>query len=111
MMGGFVLGQVSALSPDYEKAKIAAARLFKIFDRKSKIDSSSEDGLTPVRIFSICVNYTDFCEATAEDNETPPVQLHPYYTGTVFWTSAKLGHLMFPYHVSNTTVLGHRWAH
>ncbi|KAL9972823.1 hypothetical protein ACROYT_G019202 [Oculina patagonica] len=47
MMGGFVLGQVSALSPDYEKAKIAAARLFKIFDRKSAIDSSSEDGLTP----------------------------------------------------------------
>ena len=50
MMGGFVLGQVSALSPDYEKAKVAAARLFKIFDRKSAIDSSSEDGLRPVRI-------------------------------------------------------------
>ena len=46
-----MLGQVSALSPDYEKAKIAAARLFKIFDRKSAIDSSSEDGLTPVRVF------------------------------------------------------------
>ena len=86
MMGGFVLGQVSALSPDYEKAKVAAARLFKIFDRKSAIDSSSEDGLRPVRIFSICVNYTDFCEATAEENEslflitsTPFVQ--PCWTG------------------------------
>ena len=47
-----MLGQVSALSPDYEKARVAAARLFRIFDRKSLIDSSSEDGLTPVRIVS-----------------------------------------------------------
>ena len=47
-----MLGQLSAISPDYEKAKIAAARLFKIFDRKSAIDSSSEDGLKPVRIYS-----------------------------------------------------------
>ena len=46
-----MLGQVSAFSPDYEKAKIAAARLFRIFDRKSLIDSSSEDGLTPVMVF------------------------------------------------------------
>jgi len=68
-MGGFVLGQVSALSPDYEKAKLAAARLFKIFDRKSAIDSSSEDGLRPVRILSICVDYV-FSEANAEENKT-----------------------------------------
>lgn len=47
VMGGFVLGQVSALSPDYEKARVAAARLFRIFDRRTLIDSSSEDGLTP----------------------------------------------------------------
>ena len=72
MMGGFVLGQVSALSPDYEKAKVAAARLFKIFDRKSAIDSSSEDGLTPVRIFTSCFNYANFCEATGEENQTLP---------------------------------------
>ena len=50
LMGGFVLGQISALSPDYDKAKVAAARLFKLFDRKTLIDSSSEDGLTPVSI-------------------------------------------------------------
>ena len=49
VMMGFVLGQISALSPDYEKAKVAAARLFKIFERKTLIDSSSEDGLRPVR--------------------------------------------------------------
>lgn len=50
IIGGAVLGQVSAFAPDYEKAKIAAARLFRIFDRKSLIDSSSEDGLKPVSI-------------------------------------------------------------
>ena len=49
VMMGFVLGQISALSPDYEKAKVAAARLFKILERKTLIDSSSEDGLRPVR--------------------------------------------------------------
>jgi len=47
------LGQVSALAPDYDKAKVAAARLFKIFDRKSLIDSSSENGLRPVRTISL----------------------------------------------------------
>ena len=52
-MGGFTLGQVSALAPDYDKAKVAAARLFKIFDRKSLIDSSSENGLRPVRTISL----------------------------------------------------------
>ena len=52
LIGGAMLGHISAISPDYEKAKIAAARLFKIFDRKSPIDSSSEEGLTPVRVFS-----------------------------------------------------------
>lgn len=52
-MGGFTLGQVSALTPDYEKARVAAARLFKIFGRKSLIDSSSENGLRPVRRISL----------------------------------------------------------
>ena len=46
-----MLGQISAFAPDYVKAKVAAARLFKIFDRRSFIDSSSEDGLKPVRVF------------------------------------------------------------
>ncbi|XP_073253012.1 ATP-dependent translocase ABCB1-like isoform X5 [Porites lutea] len=50
LVGGLVLGQISAFAPDYVKAKVAAARLFKIFDRKSLIDSSSEDGLKPSSI-------------------------------------------------------------
>ncbi|CAH3192004.1 unnamed protein product, partial [Porites evermanni] len=50
LVGGLVLGQISAFAPDYVKAKVAAARLFKIFDRESLIDSSSEDGLKPSSI-------------------------------------------------------------
>ena len=37
-------GQASSFAPDYGKAKIAAARLFQLFDRVPTIDSSSEDG-------------------------------------------------------------------
>lgn len=59
VIGGATLGHISALSPDYEKAKMAAARLFKIFDRKSLIDSSSQVGLTPVRNFSANFMTTD----------------------------------------------------
>jgi len=71
VVGGAVLGQLSAISPDYEKAKIAAARLFKIFDRKSAIDSSSEDGLTPVRMFtSACIFVTRSMLASLELLET-----------------------------------------
>jgi len=43
-----VFGQVSAFSPDYVKARIAAARLFKLFDRVPLIDSSCNEGNTPV---------------------------------------------------------------
>lgn len=47
MICAMMIGRVSAFSPDYAKAKIAAARLFKLFDNTTPIDSSSEDGLRP----------------------------------------------------------------
>ncbi|KAK3736374.1 hypothetical protein QZH41_006151 [Actinostola sp. cb2023] len=47
VIAGMVFGQVSAFSPDYVKAKIAAARLFKLFDRVPLIDSSCNEGNTP----------------------------------------------------------------
>lgn len=43
-------GQASSFAPDYGKAKIAAARLFALFDRVPPIDISSEDGLKLVYI-------------------------------------------------------------
>jgi len=96
LVGGSVLGQLSAISPDYEKAKIAAARLFKIFDRKSAIDSFSEDGLTPVRIFTSCFNYANLCEVTDEEDETPLHHLSVrstacvLITGSVLWSPTKV---------------------
>ena len=113
MMGGFVLGQVSALSPDYEKAKVAAARLFKIFDRKSAIDSFSEDGLTPVRIFTSFFNYANLCEVT--DLSVRPTAC-VLITGSVLWSPTKVlvsnlkwtsTHItIFSYPVTNTMLHG-----
>ncbi len=47
-MGAMMAGQLSALTPDYVKAKIAAGRLFKLFDRTPIIQSDSKEGLQPV---------------------------------------------------------------
>ena len=47
-MGAMMAGQISALTPDYLKAKAAAGRLFKLFDRVPVIQSDSKEGLQPV---------------------------------------------------------------
>lgn len=47
-MGAMMAGQISALTPDYVKAKVAAGRLFKLFDRIPLINSDSDEGLHPV---------------------------------------------------------------
>lgn len=47
-MGAMMAGQISALTPDFVKAKIAAGRLFKLFDRAPVIQSDSDGGLKPV---------------------------------------------------------------
>ncbi|KAK6165339.1 hypothetical protein SNE40_022285 [Patella caerulea] len=44
IFGGMVMGRHSAYSMDYNKAKIAAARLFKIIDRVPEIDSTDTTG-------------------------------------------------------------------
>jgi hypothetical protein len=44
-MGAMMVGQITAFTPDYMKAKIAAARMFKIFDRIPGIRSDSHQGL------------------------------------------------------------------
>lgn len=40
------VSQTSALAPDSSKAKVAAASIFSVLDRKSKIDPSNEAGAT-----------------------------------------------------------------
>ena len=47
-MGAIVAGQISAFTPDYVKAKLAAGRMFKLFDRIPSINSNSDEGLHPV---------------------------------------------------------------
>ncbi|KAJ8553072.1 hypothetical protein K7X08_020465 [Anisodus acutangulus] len=45
-MAAIGISQSSSLAPDSSKAKIAAASIFAILDRKSKIDPSDESGMT-----------------------------------------------------------------
>lgn len=45
-MAAIGISQSSSLAPDTSKAKTAAASIFAIIDRKSKIDPSNESGLT-----------------------------------------------------------------
>ncbi|XP_057304108.1 ATP-dependent translocase ABCB1-like isoform X1 [Hydractinia symbiolongicarpus] len=42
--GSMIAGQVLSFTPDYLSAKVAAARLFKLFDRKSQIDVNEATG-------------------------------------------------------------------
>uniref|UniRef100_F6URM6 Multidrug resistance protein 1A n=1 Tax=Ciona intestinalis TaxID=7719 RepID=F6URM6_CIOIN len=50
IFGAFAVGQTSSFAPDYAAAKIAASRLFKLFDRKPSIDSYNKGGATPVSV-------------------------------------------------------------
>ncbi len=47
--GGQALGRASALTPDVGKAKMAAAKMFQLFDRKPVPDSSDPEGEKPVQ--------------------------------------------------------------
>ena len=46
--GGQALGRASSLTPDVGKAKMAAAKIFQLFDRQPQIDSSDPNGIKPV---------------------------------------------------------------
>ena len=54
LFGAMAAGQASSFAPDYGKAKMAAARLFDLFDRVPPIDSSSEAGDRLVSIHRKC---------------------------------------------------------
>ena len=42
--GGMMAGQALSFAPDYLSAKVSAARLFKLLDRKSDIDVNDNKG-------------------------------------------------------------------
>ncbi|XP_023932082.1 multidrug resistance protein 1A isoform X3 [Lingula anatina] len=47
VFGAMALGQASSFAPDYNKAKIAASKIFLLFDREPEIDSYSTEGEEP----------------------------------------------------------------
>ena len=44
ILGTAIVGQAVAFAPDYQKAKVAAVRIFKLLDLKPKIDAFSKVG-------------------------------------------------------------------
>ena len=51
VLSAIVVGQVVSVTPSYGKAKVAATRLLKLLERIPLLDSYSDDGKKPVRIY------------------------------------------------------------
>ena len=60
ILGTMMVGQATAFAPNYNKAVVAAARIFRLLDRRPKIDSTGASGLKLVRIFYYSPNQIDF---------------------------------------------------
>ena len=51
ILGSMMVGQATAFAPNYNKAVVAAARIFKLLDRQPVIDSSEgSKGIKLVRL-------------------------------------------------------------
>ena len=49
ILGTMMVGQATAFAPNYNKAILAAARVFRLLDRRPLIDSQGQSGLQMVR--------------------------------------------------------------
>lgn len=54
IVGALSLGRESQFAPDYGKAKMSAAQIFALLEKKPRIDNYSSEGLKPVS-FSVLV--------------------------------------------------------
>jgi ABC-type multidrug transport system fused ATPase/permease subunit len=50
IFGSLALGQANSFAPSYSKARQAARRIFALLDRKSRIDTYSDEGAKPVSV-------------------------------------------------------------
>ena len=48
MFGAFGIGRAMGTVPDFSKAKVATAELFRLMDREPEIDTFSDEGEKPV---------------------------------------------------------------
>ena len=49
ILGTIMVGQAQAFAPNYNKAVLAAARVFRLLDRRPLIDSQGQSGVRLVR--------------------------------------------------------------
>jgi len=76
VMAIFVVSQASALASDATKARAAAISIFSILDKKSKIDSSSDDGMTLENVTGII----DYNNISFKYPSRPDVQIFSDFT-------------------------------
>jgi ATP-binding cassette subfamily B (MDR/TAP) protein 1 len=76
VMAIFVVSQASALASDATKARAAATSIFSILDKKSKIDSSSDDGMTLENV----TGTIDFNNISFKYPSRPDVQIFSDFT-------------------------------
>lgn len=70
------VSQASALASDATKARESAISIFSILDRKSKIDSSSNDGMVPENV----TGNIDFNNVSFKYPSRPDVQIFSDFT-------------------------------
>jgi hypothetical protein len=51
ILGTMMVGQATAFAPNYNKAVLASARVFKLLDRKPLIDGDGESGVKLVSLW------------------------------------------------------------
>jgi hypothetical protein len=51
-----MVGQATAFAPNYNKAVLASARVFKLLDRRPLIDGDGQSGLRLVSLYFVCLN-------------------------------------------------------
>lgn len=52
IFGAMGIGETIAFAPDYTKARVAASKLFSLFDRTPPIDVSNQGGEKPVSYYN-----------------------------------------------------------
>ena len=52
ILGTMMVGQATAFAPNYNKAVLASARVFKLLDRRPLIDGDGQSGLRLVSFYS-----------------------------------------------------------
>ena len=61
VLTSMTIGRLSTFAPESSKARVAAARIFDIINRRPAIDSHSDQGIKPVGSINVIVLVNKHC--------------------------------------------------